>query len=779
MAGNLLLKLVIEGTNAGALRALKGVQDGARATGQALSRIDIASGVFGGTRTALGGLEGQLKSLRSLGGSVFAFAGISVGVAGMVQLADAYANMTGRLRVATQYTGDFDSTLAMLKESASATRSSLEATVDLYIKMSPALRGIGLSAKGVVGVITTINQAINLSGASAQAAAAALVQFGQGMGAGALRGDELNSVIEQTPMLAQAIADGLGVPIGALRSMGDAGELTAEKVAAALVKMKDQIEADANRLPKTVSQSLQALRDAVMLYVGETDAATNGTSSLSNVILVLADAFKNGSPPLTAFTELIKILVNGLDGAYRLIKITGMGLAAYVAMANAARRGNFAEASDIYKQMSAGVSDTLAAQLLTQTKVTEAAVDSTKHRALLEEQLKVQMEKLEKAKAYIAGRSAESITATAKANVDAQIADQQRLVDAVRTAWQASIAETDKALQAQEGRLQKAQDYKQRGADSAFAAAIRGLSQEDQVAAKANRLSGMAGDANFEAARARMAAIEGDVKKFDTLSAAAEKRLLAALTLAEDIGDIPAIKELTGELAALQEAGAKLEGKKASDAKATAESQAVLLNELQGKLEALQKTAREIEVQADVAKATAAVEGLKAKIEALPDKTVTMTVNTVYTGSTAPADTSQMTREELIGAIPGRAFGGRLPGWAPHDRADNVIYRGTPGEWVIQRPAVRYYGAGLLAAINAMQLPKFATGGQLGASMISRLRMPSGFSSAPASSGGSGAPAVLDLGALGRIRVRSTRSTASDVEAVIQRAALRYGFKST
>lgn len=122
-------------------------------------------------------------------------------------------------------------------------------------------------------------------------------------------------------------------------------------------------------------------------------------------------------------------------------------------------------------------------------------------------------------------------------------------------------------------------------------------------------------------------------------------------------------------------------------------------------------------------------------------------------------------------SLPGRASGGELPGWAPHDTADNVIYRGTPGEWVIRRAAVRYYGASTIAAINSMSLPRYAAGGELGSSVLSRLSIPELSPHAVAA----GSSDVLDLGALGRIRVRKTSDTADDVSMVLRRAALRFG----
>jgi hypothetical protein len=67
--------------------------------------------------------------------------------------------------------GDFKEVFGGLADSARATRSDLSATVDLYTKMAPALQGIGMSGKAAISVLTTINQAVGLSGVSATSAA--------------------------------------------------------------------------------------------------------------------------------------------------------------------------------------------------------------------------------------------------------------------------------------------------------------------------------------------------------------------------------------------------------------------------------------------------------------------------------------------------------------------------------------------------------------------------------------------------------------------------------
>ncbi len=717
---------------------------------------------FAQTRSEIATLERSLRGLQSLAISALSFAGVGLGAGAVIQLADAYANMAGRLRLATQYTGDFDQMLAALRKSAADTRSDLQGTVDLFAKMSPALAAIGINGQSSVDVITTINQAVGLSGASAQAAAAALYQLGQGFGAGALRGEELNSVLEQTPALARAIADGIGVPIGELRKLGEQGELTAERVAQALQRVAPQVADDFSRLPVTVGQALTSLQNELLIYIGQTDSAAGGTSALSSVILELAAAFRDGAPPIVAFTEFVKTMVNGLDGAYRMIQIVGIGLAGYAAAAKAALTGDFDGARDIWLQLGKDIDAVLQRKLLTDRKVEQSEVDSTKKRELLANQLAAQKKRLADAVAYESGKASDSVVAKDKANIDKRIADQQRLVDAVRSAWQATLAEIDKARQKQTDLLKEAGDYRQRGQDAAFNARLKNMSPEQQVTAKKSRLDDLAGQGNYESARARVAAIEGDAKRYDALAGTAEKKLLSALALAEEVGDATKAEALGNELAKLKEAGAKLEGKKATDAQSLAEQQAAMLNDLQAKLEKMKADARSIEVKAEVEDAKNKISGLEQQIAALPDSK-TITVNVVTNGS-LPAAAADM-------AVPARAYGGPLPGVAPHDRADNMLYLGTPGEWVIQRPAVRFWGPEFMAAINAMRMPRFAFGGELGGSMVSRLRVPS---ITPAGAGRS-APDVFDFGALGKVRVSKTSDTAKDVAAVLKRAALGWG----
>ncbi|ATG92631.1 tape measure protein [Paracidovorax citrulli] len=170
----------------------------------------------------------------------------------------------------------------------SAHHSALEETGVLFTRLTQAGKDAGLNTaaatKQSLALTETINQAIQLSGASAQASSAAITQLVQGLQGGALRGDEFNSVMEQSPRLARALADGLGVTTGELRKMAEAGLLTSDTVIKALQGQSQTVATEFSKLPPTVGRALQDLSTQWTLYVGETDKATGASAAAATAI---------------------------------------------------------------------------------------------------------------------------------------------------------------------------------------------------------------------------------------------------------------------------------------------------------------------------------------------------------------------------------------------------------------------------------------------------------------------------------------------------------------
>lgn len=237
------------------------------------SAVDGISSAFAGKlRGAIGGL------------------GLGLLVREVIQTADAYTSLTARLGLVTNSTIELERAQSALFQIAQESRVGLGATADLFTSLSRSTQALGKTQTEVLGVTETINQALIVSGTSAQSASAALTQLGQGFASGVLRGEELNSVLEQTPRLAQAIADGLGVSVGRLRALGQAGKLTAEEVFGALQSQAEKLRGEFDRMPTTVAQSFQQIGNSVSALIGDLDAATGATSSLARGLTSISRA---------------------------------------------------------------------------------------------------------------------------------------------------------------------------------------------------------------------------------------------------------------------------------------------------------------------------------------------------------------------------------------------------------------------------------------------------------------------------------------------------------
>lgn len=255
-----------------------------------------------GGNNAFRGLEQSARSaVGALGRLAAGFAGIATAIQA-IGAADELNTLNARLRLVTASTEEFNRAQAALFDLAQRTRTSLGETVGLYTQIANATKDAGVGQETLLQVVETINQAVQLSGASTQAAQAALVQLGQGLASGTLRGEELNSVLEQTPALADAIAKGLGITRGELRKYGEEGKITAEQVINALQSQREEVARQFNTLPLTVGQAVTQLRNAGLRLVGAFDTASSATSGLASVIADLA-AFLQSDAVIGAVIE--------------------------------------------------------------------------------------------------------------------------------------------------------------------------------------------------------------------------------------------------------------------------------------------------------------------------------------------------------------------------------------------------------------------------------------------------------------------------------------------
>lgn len=140
--------------------------------------------------------------------------------------ADGYTEIQNKLKLVESASINSVQGLQSVFDISLKTNQNIEATSSIYQRFAQNADRLQLSQAKVASLTETVSKAVAISGASAASSQAALMQFGQALASGVLRGQEFNSVMEQTPGLSHAIARGLNVSIGELRQMANEGMLT-------------------------------------------------------------------------------------------------------------------------------------------------------------------------------------------------------------------------------------------------------------------------------------------------------------------------------------------------------------------------------------------------------------------------------------------------------------------------------------------------------------------------------------------------------------------------
>lgn len=226
----------------------------------------------------------------------------------IIQTADAYANLQGKLRLVAGETGNVGEITEQVYQISQRTYASLDATGTLVARTTRALVSSGTAQEVALQKSLQLSEAINnaflVSGATAQESSNAVIQLSQGLAAGALRGEEFNSIAENGSRITQALAEYLGVTTGELRAMAAEGRLTAEVVSNALLSSFEKLSEEAAKMPVTVGRAMTLLENSVTMLIGQMDQASNGTAGLAGVIRDVALAIDIVRPMLLGLVEL-------------------------------------------------------------------------------------------------------------------------------------------------------------------------------------------------------------------------------------------------------------------------------------------------------------------------------------------------------------------------------------------------------------------------------------------------------------------------------------------
>ena len=235
------------------------------------------------------------KSMDSLSVATRALAGHMAGlvtVGAAISKMDEYTGLQNRLKLVTTNQVELNKATEDTFRIAQKTYSTWNSVLQVYQRFSDNAKTLNLNMDETARLTETVSKAVAISGASAEAADAALVQFGQALASGTLRGEELNSVMEQTPALAKAIAQGMGITVGQLRSVAAEGKITSKEIVKALKNVQDDVDALFAKTDITIGQSLTLLNNEITKFVGESGKGSGAAHVLADSIQLLASNLK-------------------------------------------------------------------------------------------------------------------------------------------------------------------------------------------------------------------------------------------------------------------------------------------------------------------------------------------------------------------------------------------------------------------------------------------------------------------------------------------------------
>lgn len=281
----------VKGLKAGATTANKTLDDLEsslnKTTGE-FNKLDKGARNAGsGMKNAGGAASGLKTSMSMLAGAISVSLIIEWGKR-FLEVADNMTQLQARIARLSTDAKTANETFSTLANIASTTGASLSDTTKLWETLTSSLKEAGATNAQVLNLTDTLQKIGRIGGSSTEEMANALRQFGQSIASGTIRAEEFNSILEQMPELARQIAAGLGISMGELRARMLDGKLTAEDALNAIQDRTSVVNAEFEKLPRTMDQAVGSLEVSFSKLVVAVNDATGASKTAVEIIDQLA-----------------------------------------------------------------------------------------------------------------------------------------------------------------------------------------------------------------------------------------------------------------------------------------------------------------------------------------------------------------------------------------------------------------------------------------------------------------------------------------------------------
>lgn len=281
----------VKGLKAGATTASKTLDDlesSTNKTTSSLGKLDKnARNAGSGMKNAGGAASGLKTSMSMLAGAISVSLIIEWGKR-FLEVADNMTQLQARIARLSTDAKTANETFSTLANIASTTGASLSDTAKLWETLTSSLKEAGATNAQVLNLTDTLQKIGRIGGSSTEEMANALRQFGQSIASGTIRAEEFNSILEQMPELARQIAAGLGISMGELRARMLDGKLTAEDALNAIQDRTSVVNAEFEKLPRTMDQAVGSLEVSFSKLVVAVNDATGASKTAVEIIDQLA-----------------------------------------------------------------------------------------------------------------------------------------------------------------------------------------------------------------------------------------------------------------------------------------------------------------------------------------------------------------------------------------------------------------------------------------------------------------------------------------------------------
>lgn len=248
------------------------------------------SKAVGTVSKSMGAIERSVEQAKRVLASLGVGVGFGALISQTVKMTDAYTNLHGQLKNATRSQAELAEAMANVRRIATTAQADIQGVGTSYARLSNNLRDVGVTQAKVADITETVALALKVNGATVEETASALIQLSQAFGKGKLDGDEFRTMMEASPNVMRRVAEGMGVPFGALKDLAAQGKITARVLAEVLSDRAflDSVREQAKEM-RTIGGAMIGLKNALLELVGTQAKASGFVSLVTTGIGAMAD----------------------------------------------------------------------------------------------------------------------------------------------------------------------------------------------------------------------------------------------------------------------------------------------------------------------------------------------------------------------------------------------------------------------------------------------------------------------------------------------------------